>query len=172
MAPRTQNTPAKTKRSALERYKVVTRDPINSLVMVAPLFVIYQIGILMPGVNLRNGADFLSGTLWRATGYNGWAYTGVNLAVLMAVLGLYFKRRKRDELSPSTFGWVAAESTIYAMVMGGVAARLLMAAGFHPPIFLPALNTGAGEMGVFEAFVMSVGAGAYEELTFRLLLSG
>lgn len=156
-------------------YKDITKDPINSLILVAPLFVIYQIGILFPNVDFRNGADFVSKTIWRVTDYNGWMYAIFNLAVLCAVIGLYFTRRGEEKIDKSIVGLVLAESTIYAFVMGGIAAKILTSIGFHPPMFVsnPAINAGsAGQMDVFEAFIMSIGAGAYEELTFRLVLMG
>ncbi|MFZ9889561.1 MAG: type II CAAX prenyl endopeptidase Rce1 family protein, partial [Myxococcota bacterium] len=72
--------------------------------------------------------------------------------------------RRRGELHPRLFPWVLLESSVYAVLFGTVVNTLvqwlglgaLLAAGFGPG----------------NALVMSMGAGLYEEVVFRLLLMG
>jgi hypothetical protein len=153
-------------------YAEQTRNPVNCLVMVAPLFIIYQVGILFTH-GWRNGADFVTPLLLDLVGGDRVYYSMINLAVLGLFAGFFFFLRERRTLAPKTVGLVLVEASIYAFIMGGVAARILFAVGLSPP--MQVLQAGPGHAppaGVLDSVVLSIGAGAYEELFFRLMLLG
>lgn len=154
----------------LSRYLAQSRDGTNSLILVAPLFVFYQIGILFTD-GWRNGADLVTGFLMQLTGGNLLAYSAVNLFALAIVVGLYFKRREVGTLRGSTAALVVVESSIYALFAGGIVGRMLLSAGIQPGMMVAA---GPSEgLGLLDTIVLSVGAGTWEELVFRgMLMTG
>jgi membrane protease YdiL (CAAX protease family) len=154
----------------ITRYLAQSRDGTNSLILVAPLFVFYQIGILFTD-GWRNGADLITGFLLQLTGGNLLAYSVVNLVALAVVVGVYFKRREVGTLTGSTAALVVLESSVYALFAGGLVGRMLLSAGIQPAM---TVSAGAGENhGLLDTIVLSVGAGTWEELVFRgMLMTG
>jgi hypothetical protein len=79
-------------------------------------------------------------------------------------------RTHRGPLSPAIFGAMLVESICLALafgvVVGGLTAALL---GAPPPPLLVSFN---GELGRWTVLMLSIGAGIYEELLFRVLLVG
>lgn len=157
-------------------YAAITRDPVNSALLVLPLFVFYQVGILFTD-GWMNGADFVTPRLLALLGGSRWVYFLFNIA-LIAGAWMYWRRSPvHQTIRPRHFAAVAAESTLYASLMGGVVVQLLMRAGLAPPgaawssaQWVAAADPATG--GVFNSLVLSVGAGTYEELFFRVLLMG
>lgn len=153
-------------------YAEQTRNPVNCLVMVAPLFIVYQLGILFTQ-GWRNGADFVTPLLLDLVGSDRVYYSMINLAVLGLFIMFFYLLRERRTLAPRTVGLMLGEASIYAFIMGGVAARILFAVGLSPPMQVHAAGSGpAPPGGVVDSIVLSIGAGAYEELFFRLILLG
>jgi len=152
-------------------YLSESRDLVNSCIIVAPLFIFYQIGILFTD-GWMNGADFVTTWMHRASGHNQWVYAAFNLVILGALLAFYFRRKASKQLSGRTWVLVVAESTLYAFFLGGLVVNLLLKLGVTPPgLSMVTLGPGA-ESSVFNAIVLSVGAGTYEELFFRVILMG
>lgn len=141
-----------------------SRDLFNSMVLVAPLFVVYQIGVLTTG-GVQNGVDFVTRFLFEIFGGNLTLYLAFNVAVLVALAIALAVLRKKSQLHPRIWGPVLLESTFYALALSSVINLILRV--LHVP---PHLAAGLGEMSVFSRVVLSVGAGFYEELVFRLLL--
>lgn len=147
------------------------RNLLTSLVLVFPLFVIYQVGVLFT-LPLLNGADFLTVFLFRnlhltATAYL--AYTAV-VTVLFAIAVAVLRRKQRFD--PALIVPVIIESGIYALTMGSlilfVMTRLF---GISPQL----AGGGGGliaQQSLATRAVMSIGAGVYEEAVFRLALLG
>lgn len=143
------------------------RNLLTSLVLVLPLLLVYQVGVLFT-LPMLNGADFVTTLLFRTFGFTLQAYLvfiGCVLLVFAAAVAI-LKRRQRFEsrvVLP-----VLLESAIYALTMGSlivfVMTKLL---GISPR-----LAAGLAEQGVLTRLVMSVGAGVYEETVFRLGLLG
>lgn len=148
-------------------YLEMSRDLGTSLVLVIPLFVLYQIGILMTG-GIRNGVDFVSDVLFAVTEGSMLGYLGINLGVLAAFVGGVMYLRKKGDLNPRIFPFVIAESTVYALLLGGAVVQLMSSLGMGA-----LLSTGGGgEYGILTSFVLSIGAGLYEETVFRLIMMG
>jgi membrane protease YdiL (CAAX protease family) len=138
-------------------------------VLVFPLFLIYQVGVLFT-LPMLNGADFLTVFLFHQLGLTTPAYLAyiAGVAVLFAIaVGVLRRRQKFD---PALIVPVLLESAIYALTMGS----LIIVVMTNIFGISPRLAGGAiGEQGLGSRIVMSLGAGVYEETVFRLgLLSG
>lgn len=158
----------KSKRSSMtfKQYLEDSRDLFTSMVLVLPLFVAYQIGVLLTG-GVRNGVDFMSDLLWAAAGHELLTYLGINLGVLIAFAAGTWYLRDRGHFKPEIWPWVIGESTLYAMVFGSAVIGLMSSLGLDV-----LLSTGGQGYGVFSSLVLSIGAGLYEEIVFRLILMG
>lgn len=150
-----------------KRYLSETRDPYTNVILVLPLFVAYQIGILATG-GVRNGVDFMTDVLFLAAGHDFWTYVGINLGVLGLFVCALLYLRESGKFRMSIWPWVIAESTAYAALLGTAVITVMRQLGLGG-----LLATGAaGEYGLIDKLVLSIGAGMYEELVFRLLLTG
>lgn len=148
--------------SGLRAYLKQSRDLLTSLVLILPLFVAYQIGVLTTG-GVRNGVDFMTDALLLLTGRDLSLYLAVNALLLVVLLALIAGLRGRGSFHPRIFPWVLIESSVYALFFGaavGALANLLGLSG------LLAAGTATNKL------VLSIGAGLYEELVFRLFLMG
>jgi len=143
---------------------------LTSLVLVFPLFVIYQVGVLFT-LPLLNGADFLTVFLFRKVGLTTHAYLAYTAAVTVLFAIAVAVLRRKQRFDPGLILPVLIESAIYAMVMGTliifVMTKLL---GISPQL------AGGGGLIASQSLgtraVMSIGAGVYEETVFRLGLVG
>lgn len=151
----------------ISRYLDRSRELATSTLMVLPLFALYQIGILWTG-GVRNGADFMSDLLFLAAGHEFWNYVGLNLALLVifTIAALLLHRRRTVDLS--VWPWVVAESTVYALSLGTVILTLMRQLGFAQILASGAMGDGS----LYDRLVLSIGAGMYEEIVFRLFLTG
>jgi hypothetical protein len=162
--------------SAAGSYAALTRNPVNAALLALPLFVFYQIGILFTD-GWMNGADFVTPRLLALAGGSRWGYFFFNIGLIVAAWVYWRRSPSHQTIRPRHFVAVAAESTLYASLMGGVVVQLLIRAGLNPPTALwsPAQAIAAADPstgGVLNSLVLSVGAGTYEELFFRVLLMG
>jgi membrane protease YdiL (CAAX protease family) len=140
------------------------RNLLTSLVLVFPLFLIYQVGVLFT-LPMLNGADFLTVFLFRNLGLSTpvyLAYTGV-VAVAFAI-GVAILRR-RQHFDPHLVVPVLIESAIYALTMGSLIVFVMTRIfGVNPRLAGGLI----GHQGFGTRIVMSLGAGVYEETVFRL----
>jgi membrane protease YdiL (CAAX protease family) len=142
-------------------------DPLTSLFLVLPLFVVYQLGVLL---QMRcgphgcmwagNGVDFLTGNALALTGGSRLTYavSVLGVAAALAMGALWARRHAR--LHPRLFVPVLAESAVYASLVGPVSVALQRAVG---------LGALAGRSYASDV-VSSFGAGLHEELIFRAML--
>ena len=151
----------------LRDYLERSRDLGTGLILVIPLFVLYQIGVLSTG-GVRNGVDFLSDVMWFVSNGEMLKYIGINVAILLGFLGLTFYLRRKGTFHPSVFPYVVAESAFYAMFLGTGVVQLMSSLGMGK---LLAAGSGA-EYGLLTSLVLSLGAGVYEETVFRLIGMG
>lgn len=186
--------PARAKRATgVVAYLNRTAKPANAILLVMPLFVLYQLGILLTD-GWKNGADFVTPWLLALTGGNLVAYAVLNLVVLGVMGWLWHSRRTGQGVGLREWGLLVVESSVYAVVLGTLVANTLLRIGITPraaqgmpPDSNDALATAAGADwgtglwslagtdgpdGVLNAIVLSIGAGTYEELVFRVFLMG
>lgn len=157
----------------LRGYWQAARQPRYALLFALPLLLLYE-GLSFAltqsaYAGLRNGADVLLKTLFVTLGGS----RGVAVfSLLLLGIGTWLVWRDRrghpGPLDRRVFALMLAESAVYAMLLGGVVSALtslllsplLSAAQGADPVRLPF----AGQL------VLSLGAGIYEELLFRVLL--
>ena len=151
----------------IRAYLEDSRDLLTGLVLVLPLFVLYQLGVLMTD-GLRNGVDFITSALWALTGGQVLYYVGVNLLVLLGFVVAIFALRKRGTLKPKIWPYMMLESLVYALFFGTAVVQMMSALGMGALLSMGA----GGEMSLVQKFVMSFGAGLYEEIVFRLIGMG
>lgn len=157
----------------MPRYFQLTRKHSYSLLFALPLLVLYEVGatrISGASHGLRNGADVLLRSVLSAGGVHGTLAFTALLAVVAVVLIIRERRREKVPLQGAVFMGMAAESVVYALIFGIVVGRLtqLVMGGFQ-------LSGGTGvldRLPLFDGIVLSLGAGIYEELLFRVVLVG
>jgi membrane protease YdiL (CAAX protease family) len=151
-----------------------SRAPRYSLVLALPLLLLYEglsaalTGSAVEGV--RNGADVLLKTLFIGLGGRDGLYL---FGALLLGGGLWLVWRDRrasgEKYQPRILGWMLLESGVYAAAFGGVVGGLTALVLSGPR----ALSvSGAAALGLPSQLVISLGAGLYEELVFRVLLVG
>jgi len=158
-------------------YWQASRAPRHSLLFALPLLVFYQVLAALqsqgagggPEAGLRNGADVILQSLFIAVA-GAWGPV-LFMACLIAV-GLWLVvrdlQRHPGALRPSVFLRMLGESTVLALlfgiVVGTITARLLSPLG---PL---AIAAPPREIGWWTKLMLSLGAGLYEELLFRVVL--
>jgi membrane protease YdiL (CAAX protease family) len=148
------------------KVKQTKHDPRNlltSLVLVFPLFLIYQVGVLFT-LPMLNGADFLTVFLFRNLGLSTQAYLGYTALVAVSFAVGVLVLRKRQQFDGALVWRVFVESAIYALTMGSFIV-FVMTRVFH---ISPHLAGGIAGQSFGTRVVMSLGAGVYEETVFRL----
>jgi membrane protease YdiL (CAAX protease family) len=152
----------------------VAHDPRNlltSLILVFPLFLIYQIGVLFT-LPVLNGADFLTVFLFRNLGLSTGSYLAYTFAVAVGFTIAVVVLRHKQRFDPHLIVRVLLESAIYALTMGTFIV-FVMTRGLG---ISPQMAGGGGfvaQQGFGTRIVMSLGAGVYEETVFRLgILTG
>ena len=155
---------------SFRRYFAESKEPLTALVAVLPLFVAYQIGVLMTG-GVRNGVDFITDLLFYVTGGSLGAYLGINLVVLVAFGIAVVVLRRNGSMHPRVLPLMLVESAVYALLVGVVVNTLINVTGIQH-LLMVATADAPPAPGLLHKLVMSVGAGLYEELVFRLVLMG
>jgi len=153
-------------------YWRASRAPRYSLLFAFPLLLLYELLAFtlshdaVQGV--RNGADVLLKSLFVGFGgRNGLILFGALLIGTGAVL-VWRDLRRGGRLEPRVFWLMLAESVVYALGFGLVVGTLtgLLLGG-------PTLSIQAGaRLALPTQLMISLGAGIYEELLFRVLLVG
>jgi hypothetical protein len=134
--------------------------PWADLALTLPVFVGYHLGVVF--LPVRNAADVVTRELTRLAENSIWQYIGLTLGIGAAFASVLLALGRGHTLRTSRFVFVAIEGIVYAIAM-----RL---AGQYVVAQL-ALASGMPE-GRFSALVMSLGAGFYEEIAFRVVLFG
>src|SRR5262245_7307160 len=144
------------------------REPLASLIFLAPLLVLYEVGVLFVGGRapdtVRNGADFwMREALARAGLKEIWLLPVLvaGLLLLWHVAGKYKWR-----LSADTLVGMLAESLLFAF--------LLIVIGQFQGVAFDRMGANvrlaAGLQSITAPIVTFTGAGLYEEVLFRLCL--
>lgn len=158
-------------------YFQYTRSPWPSFLFTLPLLVLYQVTALAANAGrsqaIVNGADgLLQGLLAPVLGLLGVGGGVATWVVLTLVFGIATFRadaaHREQPLRKGYFVPLLLESSVYAMLFGSVVVFLVS-------LLLPGalrLQIGGGEMTFLQKLAVSLGAGLYEELVFRLLMTG
>jgi hypothetical protein len=131
-------------------------DLASSLVLIFPLLLTYEIGVLFAG--RVNGADLVTRFLLAGAGSRA-AYLVLYAIVALAFLLWIRHTRRWGTLRLALAGPVILEAAVYALTLGAVASLIvdrLLGLSFSAP-----------------SLISAVGAGVHEELVFRLgLIAG
>lgn len=156
-----------------QEYWQASRAPRYSLLFALPLLVAYEVlAVLLGGGSpeqLRNGADVLLRAPFLAlVGPRGPLIFEVSLIGVGLWLVARDLRAHKGALQKGVFAAMLGESLVLALavgvVVGGITAKLL-------GLVLPA-QTPVEALGTWTKLMLSLGAGLYEELLFRVILVG
>lgn len=157
-----------------KNYLALSRAPRYSILFALPLLLLYEgASLLLTGSavsGVRNGADVILKSLFVTLGGR---HGLMAFALLLFGVGawLVWRDRARDgaPLRPGVFGAMLLESALYAAVFGVLVARLtaLLLGGAG----LLSIQ-GVARLDLATQLVVSLGAGIYEELLFRVVLVG
>ena len=155
-----------------QSYWALTRSARYSLTFALPLLILYEVLALalnQGDSGIRNGADVLLRSIAATVlGEHGPVLFGGLVALVLLVLAVRDRRRSGSSLRAPLFVMMLLESAVLAVafgfVVGVITAQLLNA--------LPtlAINQPGAQMDWPVVFMVSLGAGVYEELVFRVLL--
>jgi hypothetical protein len=165
--------------SSFARYWRAARAPRYSLTFAFPLLVAYEaLAFTLSHDSLagvRNGADVLLKSVFvMLGGRNGLLAFGALLVGTGAVL-VWRDRQRSGPIEARVFVGMAVESVLYALVFGLVTGTLtgLLLRGLGTAAALAAgLGPAQERIGLATQLMISLGAGIYEELLFRVLLVG
>jgi hypothetical protein len=134
--------------------------PLVDLGLTLPIFVLYHLGVVH--LRVRNGTDLVTGPLVRLADGNQLVYFGITLGIGV-VFGLVFWLLGRGKgFSVAKLVQTAIEGVLYAIAMR-LGAAYIVGRMFAGPI---------DDHDPYQGLVMSLGAGFYEELAFRVVLFG
>jgi Type II CAAX prenyl endopeptidase Rce1-like len=162
--------------SSVSNYLRISRAPRYSLTFALPLLLLYELlAFSLSGhefAGVRNGADVLLKSLFLALGgQDGLIVFG---ALLVGIGGwLVWRDWSGRRVDPRVFGIMAFESVLYALVFGMVASTLttLLLPGLAIPAHASVLALHSEmQWSLLTQLMISLGAGIYEELLFRVLL--
>jgi len=145
-------------------YVAASRGAGLSILAILPLVVLYQVGIVDAGSQVRNIAE-----VW-VTSPLGLldmpAATVLNMVLLVALLYALAQSSRAGPVSFAFLGLMVVEGFLYALLMytGMAAATSYVLSKVGPMLAVGGVPA--------QAFLLSIGAGVYEELLFRLLLVG
>lgn len=161
--------------SSVGSYWSSTKAPRYSLLFAFPLLLLYELLAFVLThdaiAGVRNGADVMLKSVFIALGgRNGLIAFGVILVGTGIVLIWRDWRRAGGELRPSWFAGMMGESVLYALLFGGVTAALTSLILHGELMFL--LQGTLERLDLPTQLMVSLGAGIYEELLFRVILVG
>lgn len=136
-------------------------DPWTDLGLTLPVFVGYHLGVVF--LPIRNAADFVTTGLVQLANFSVLAYAGLTLAVAAAFVGVLVLMGRGKKLQWKRFLSVILEGALYAVLMAWSARYVVGSLR---------LAGDAGDHSFFSGLVMSLGAGFYEEVAFRVVLFG
>ena len=152
--------------SPLQVYWQESRQPLISLVFVAPLLIVYEVGILLPGSPpTRNAADVWLRRLLEFTGFG--QYLLLPLLTCGILLAWHHMSQHSWRLRWSILWGMLLESILFAVLL------IVLANVQHTIMRQLPLNVTCAtteSQGILRNIIMFCGAGIYEELLFRLML--
>ncbi len=151
-------------------YWRVTRSATYGFISALPLFLLYEVMIVAAnrstGSSVRVGADVWIKQLLGALG----TYGAFALGLVVCAIGfgiLLRERRNRLPLKLDFFLRMVGESAVYAVFVGLLIAMVVGKMMMMIPVVSPQET-----ISLFTQLALSIGAGLYEELVFRVVLVG
>ncbi len=141
-----------------------SRSAYYSVVSALPLLVVYEILVIMTQSRywgIRNAADMWIRTFLMAFDLRAQHLTFVMIGIAFALIPVAKTRSYGVKLKANFFLLMLAEAFTYSLVLGGVLQSILRLSG---------LAAGGPGNGALQNFALSLGAGLFEEIIFRVLL--
>ena len=145
----------------LNYYLIRTKNLPKSFLFILPLLVLYEVGIILYGSEVKNTADVIVKSPLEIFGKNA-ALVFNSLVIIISFCSIFYIEKKH-RLHCGIFFPRLLESIIYALFLGYVILFLVYG-------FLPLDITDLQVEGFTKGVIISLGAGVYEEIFFRLLL--
>jgi hypothetical protein len=147
---------------------------LGELALTLPVFLVYQLGVVF--LRVRNAADVVTAQLLAAAHGDRTTYLEITLGA-GALLFLVFAVLGRGQvLHGRKLVQIVIEGAAYATAMGSATSWVVGRIFAGAPALHGAAGAGASPgalaLDPFTALVMSLGAGFYEELAFRVVLFG
>ncbi len=133
-----------------------------NLFLILPLLIIYEIGIRLSGLDLRNAAEVILKDFYWLMGGEYARYFHWILALIIVVC--FVRNASADRPFVTIFFTILLESLVLALLLGPLLSCLVGGLLLQYPI------TSASALS--SSMLLSVGAGVYEEIVFRFLLLG
>lgn len=150
--------------SSLLRHFGARIDGLNSAILVFPLFLIYQVGILSG--RGQNGVDVVTRSLVEMSRRDLDNYLFILVTMVLGYAAVVVLLRSRGSFDPRQFLPMLAESAFYAVIMGSLILFVMSEfLGVSPGLAV-------GGRSAMDVVVISAGAGFHEEFMFRVLLMG
>jgi len=157
----TKNPPPPIAEPMVGAYFQATRSPLYGLLAGLFLFALYELLSLTLGTGFRNGAEaFLIDTLPLLSVLDPWL---IKAGALLGLGLLFLWRDPHIKLQGRYLGLMVLEAVVYALSLAPLMLFLLR------KLFLLMFPEG---ISLAEKITLSLGAGLYEELLFRVLLFG
>ena len=148
----------------MSNYWRYSRSAYYSAVAALPLLVIYEILIVLSQSRywgIRNAADVWIRTFLMAFDLQAQHITFVLIGISLALIPIAKSRARGIKLKANYFALMFAECLAFSLVLGVVLQSILRLGG---------LSAGGPGSGLMQNLALSVGAGLFEEIIFRVIL--
>ena len=148
----------------MSNYWRYSRSAYYSAIAALPLLVIYEILIVLsqsPYWGIRNAADVWIRTFLMAFDLQAQHITFVLIGISLALIPIAKSRARGIKLKANYFALMFAECLAFSLVLGVVLQSILRLGG---------LSSGGPGSGLMQNLALSVGAGLFEEIIFRVIL--
>ncbi|MBN2412144.1 CPBP family intramembrane metalloprotease [candidate division KSB1 bacterium] len=146
-------------------YLLTSRTPLYGVLSTIPLLLAYEIMTLFVGnyelYYVRNFSDIIFKELLDLMGIHGPFAFGLLIIVIVTII-FYLREKNFKKLNLKYFLWIILESGLYAVIIGYISSK------FTQILFLIINIKEVKDVGI----MLSLGAGFYEELVFRVLFFG
>ncbi len=154
-------------------YFRLTRTATYGFLAALPLLVLYEVLILVVNqgkeYQVHVGAEVWIKRVLIAMGGTGMMSVGILTLVVGAGI-LFFERKKRIPVRAAYLGWIIAESLVYAVIIALLVSNIIGVLFYMAPTGKPGALLQGQDLGTLLS--LSIGAGIYEELMFRVVLVG
>ena len=148
----------------MSNYWRYTRSAYYSAVAALPLLLIYELLIVLSQSRywgIRNAADVWIRTFLMAFDLQAQHITFVLIGISLALIPIAKSRARGIKLKANYFALMFAECFTFSLVLGVVLQSILRLGG---------LSSGGPGSGLMHNLALSVGAGLFEEIIFRVIL--
>ena len=148
----------------MSNYLRYSRSAYYSAVAALPLLIIYEILIVLSQSRywgIRNAADVWIRTFLMAFDLQAQHITFVLIGISLALIPIAKSRARGIKLKANYFALMFAECLAFSLVLGVLLQSILRLGG---------LSSGGPGSGLMQNLALSVGAGLFEEIIFRVIL--